>query len=134
MHCILQQQWDWHLDIMACSEPIWERFLGSKLTPSHRTADQLSGTSSGILDGRSVNLTPASIGSIALHADADTAGLMRELAMKTAAELFSDKTSQELARRNLYVDFVRAVLSCAVLAKCSGREKKADVAVRCIEV
>lgn len=112
---------------MASDESVWERFLRSKWTPSQQGASQLQ---SGILDGRSINL---SAGSTALSADADTAGMMRELALKSIAELLSEKASRELARRNRYVDYVRTVFNCAV-ADSSGRKKKAEITVRCIEV
>lgn len=112
---------------MTGNEAVWERFLKSRFTSDRQRASQLQ---TGVLDGRSTNLTADSI---ALHGDEDTAMLMRELAVRSTTELLSEKASRELARRNRYVDYVRAVLSCAA-ADCSGRGKKMDIALRCIKV
>lgn len=114
---------------MATDQCIWERFVACKLTQSQSFLNSQNANSGSILGARSNNLTS---GSIALRADAYSASLMRDLALKPVAELFSDKASQELANRNRYVDFVRLVLSC--LASSSGREKKADIAIRSIKV
>lgn len=111
---------------------MWERFINSKLTTENgRTQQSTQNTQqSSILESRSVNLTA---GSIALHAGAGTAVLMRELAEKPVTEILSHEASKELASRNRYVDFVELVMKCSV-ADASGREKKADVAVRSIQV
>lgn len=103
---------------MASDDPVWERFVACKLSQAPSSASQNSENNS-ILGGRSVNL---------LHADAGTAGLMRDLAVRPVEEILSGKASQELASRNRYVDYVRFVL-CA-----SGREKKAAVAVKALQV
>lgn len=113
---------------MASADSIWERFVGCKLSQAPSFVSQSSENNS-ILGSRSINLTS---GSIALHADARAATLMRDLAVTPATELLSGKASQELASRNRYVDFVRLVLSCCV-ADASGREKKAAVAVKALE-
>lgn len=102
--------------------PIWERFIASKLTQTATAAAEHGSTQS------NANLTA---GSIALYASADTAELIRDLAIKPTSELFSAKASRELATRGRFVEFVRAVMSCATLTNSS---KKAEVAVRCVEV
>lgn len=114
---------------MAGADPVWERFVACKLSQAPSFVSQNSENNS-ILGARSVNLTS---GSIALNADAGTAGLMRDLAVKPVEEILSGKASQELASRDRYVDFVRLVLSCCV-ADASGREKKAAVAVKALQV
>lgn len=98
--------------VSPIDRPIWERFIESKLTQTSATA-------------------ASEHGSIALHASADTANLMREIAVKSTSELFSAQAAKELAARGRFVDFVRAVLSCAALTNSS---KKAEVATRCVEV
>lgn len=113
---------------------LWERFIASKLTQtSEAVAAEHEGSSSHLSGGSMLNLRSPNLtaGSIALHADTETAALMRELAVKPTSELFSAKASRELAARGRFVDFVKAVMSCAAL---SNSSKKGEVAIRCIEV
>lgn len=112
---------------MAEDEPVWERFLASKLSPDQQGSSQLQ---PGVLDGRDMNLTA---GSIALRGDGRTAELMSKMTLESAADLLSDKASRELIRRNRYVEYIRLVLRCTV-ANQSGRAKKTEIAVKCIEV
>lgn len=84
---------------MTSADPVWERFVACKLSQAPSFVSQTSENNS-ILGARSVNLTS---GSIALNADAGTAGLMRDLAVKPVEEILSGKASQELASRNRYV-------------------------------
>lgn len=84
---------------MASVDPVWERFVACKLSQASSFVSQNSENNS-ILGARSVNLNS---GSIALNADAGTAGLMRDLAVKPVEEILSGKASQELASRNRYV-------------------------------
>lgn len=117
---------------MADAETIWQRFIVCKLQPQSLNSgtQSIDNTQSSVLGARSINL---SSGSIALHADADTAALMRDLAVRPVAELLSEKASRELASRSRYVDFVRLAFSCCV-NDASGRAKKAELAIKSIEV
>lgn len=120
---------------MNSPEALWERFIASKSTQSQTliNTQNSQSNSGGILGVRSIN--NLSGGSIALHADADSAALMRDLSTAPVAVLLSEKSSRELANRSRYVDFVRLLLAClANSSLLSGREKKAEIAVRCIEV
>lgn len=87
---------------MTSADPVWERFVACKLSQAPSFVSQTSENNS-ILGARSVNLTS---GSIALNADAGTAGLMRDLAVKPVEEILSGKASQELASRNRYVRLI----------------------------